>query len=162
MRYVTIRHNFEAAHRLPTLGGKCVSLHGHSWWAEVTVGTLALQPPGIVVDFAALKVRLRGWIDTFLDHGALLGHTDPLLPALAAEQSKVYVFGGDVPADPDHYAWGLDWPTVENVAELLARVTGRVCEDLGAGAPANYQPWVQEVRVAETHANAAVWLRPPR
>jgi 6-pyruvoyltetrahydropterin/6-carboxytetrahydropterin synthase len=28
---VTIRHSFEAGHRLAHIPGKCQSLHGHSW-----------------------------------------------------------------------------------------------------------------------------------
>jgi 6-pyruvoyltetrahydropterin/6-carboxytetrahydropterin synthase len=57
---VTIRHNFETAHRLPHLPGKCQSLHGHSWWAEVTVAASELSRGGLVVEFGALKKEVAG------------------------------------------------------------------------------------------------------
>lgn len=140
---VTVRHNFETAHRLPQLGGKCQNLHGHSWWVEVTVSGTA-STNGIVVEFHDLKRRLREWVDGHLDHGAMLGHADELVPALKAADSKVFVFGESEPS------FGLDWPTVENVAELLARVTAGFIQSGG---------WpdvrVSRVAVHETHVNTA-------
>jgi 6-pyruvoyl tetrahydropterin synthase/QueD family protein len=79
---VTVRHNFETAHRLPRLGGKCTNLHGHSWWVEVTFeGTPSRD--GVIADFGALKHALRAWVDGHLDHGAMLGVGDPLTLLLA-------------------------------------------------------------------------------
>jgi 6-pyruvoyltetrahydropterin/6-carboxytetrahydropterin synthase len=139
---VTVRHNFETAHRLPHLGGKCRNLHGHSWWAQISV-TGPKGATGTVVEFGALKAMLRTWIDTHLDHGTMLGIGDPLLDALTADGTKLFRFGADT-----HTA-DLVWPTVENVAELLARVTA----ELLAG-----QATVARVRVSETHVNAAEYL----
>jgi len=140
---ITVRHNFETAHRLPQLGGKCQNLHGHSWWVEATVVGGA-DPGGIVVEFHDLKSYLREWIDAHLDHGAMLGRADALVPALQDAGSKVFVFGDSEPSP------GLDWPTVENVAELLARVTTECIRAKG---------WpgvrVSRVVVRETHVNAA-------
>jgi 6-pyruvoyltetrahydropterin/6-carboxytetrahydropterin synthase len=140
---VTIRHNFETAHRLPHIGGKCQNLHGHSWWVDVTVSGDA-SPRGIVVEFGDLKKHLRQWIDGHLDHGAMLGRDDELVAALKAAESKVFVFGVSEPS------FGLDWPTVENVAELLARVAD---EGLRAGGWPGVR--VSRVTVRETHVNAA-------
>jgi 6-pyruvoyltetrahydropterin/6-carboxytetrahydropterin synthase len=140
---VTIRHNFETAHRLPHLGGKCQSLHGHSWWVAVTV-TGEAGADGIVVEFGDLKRRLREWIDGYLDHGAMLGRDDELVSALKAVESKVFVFGAS------EVSFGLDWPTVENVAELLARVAA---ECIRAGGWGDVR--VSRVTVRETHVNAA-------
>ena len=140
---ITVRHNFETAHRLPHIGGKCQNLHGHSWWVEVTVSGDA-GPDGIVVEFHALKTYLREWIDGHLDHGAMLGRADELVTALEKADSKVFVFGEAQPSS------GLDWPTVENVAELLARVTAECIR--AQGWPGVH---VSRVVVRETHVNAA-------
>ncbi len=135
MNLVSIRHNFEAGHRLPHLPGKCQSLHGHSWWAEVWVEGPLVE--GIVVDFGSLKAALRGWIDNHLDHGLILGRTDELVPILR-EHGKVYVV--------------REWPTVESIAELLAQVTARLLDHEGLAGE------VVRVRVTETHVNAAEWI----
>jgi 6-pyruvoyltetrahydropterin/6-carboxytetrahydropterin synthase len=136
---VSVRHNFETAHRLPHLPGKCTSLHGHSWWAEVTVAAPELPPGGLVVEFGRLKKELRAWIDQHLDHGAMLGADDPLLPILRAHGSKVYEVAG--------------WPTVEATAELLAQVAGDILFDL----PRAQYAHVSRVHVTETHVNSATW-----
>lgn len=135
---VTVRHNFETGHRLPNLPGKCESLHGHSWWTEVAVEAPALPLGGIVVEFGPFKQRLRKWIDTHLDHGLMLGPDDPLLPLLTP-------FGKVYPV--------LGWPTVENVAALIAGVAQDALQDLVRATGAR----VASVRVEETHVNAATW-----
>lgn len=135
---VAVSHNFESAHRLPHLAGKCVSLHGHSWWAEITVEAPATEA-GVVVELGALKKALRQWIDEHLDHGTLLGPDDPLVPILRSHQSKVYIVPGE--------------PTVENVAALLAGVASTVLSGLHS-APGTH---VSRVRVDETRVNCAIW-----
>ncbi|MEW2066667.1 6-carboxytetrahydropterin synthase [Streptomyces sp. NPDC007346] len=134
---VTVRHNFEAGHRLPHLPGKCQSLHGHSWWAEVTVEAPDLAD-GLVVEFGPFKKQLRRWIDTHLDHGLMLGPKDELLPLLS-QYGKVHGVPG--------------WPTVENVAALIARVASDALFDLVHAPGAR----VTRVSVSETHVNAATW-----
>lgn len=138
MHSISIRHNFETAHRLPHLQGKCESLHGHSWWAEVTVECQDLAA-GMVAEFGPYKKALREWIDAELDHGTMLGPEDPLLPLLKAHGCKVFEVVG--------------WPTVENVATILAyqalRVLGQVVRAPGAR--------VVRVDVQETHVNKASW-----
>lgn len=141
---VTVRHNFETGHRLPFLGGKCASLHGHSWWAEVTVTAPSEQQ--VVVEFGEFKKALRRWIDDHLDHGLMLGDRDPLADTLAGH-GKLYRFGTDEPSS------GLQWPTVENVARLLARV-GAEALDGTSRAP---RAAVTRVVVSETHVNRAEW-----
>jgi 6-pyruvoyltetrahydropterin/6-carboxytetrahydropterin synthase len=139
---VQVRHNFETAHRLPELGGKCVNLHGHSWWLEATVTAVVGDPGEVVCEFGALKVALRTWVDANLDHGAMLGVADPLLPALS-DAGRVFVFGKDEPAAD------LPWPTVEATAHLLTRVTTGIAADLDPRLV------VTHMRVTETHVNAA-------
>jgi 6-pyruvoyltetrahydropterin/6-carboxytetrahydropterin synthase len=151
---IRVRHNFETAHRLPHLAGKCLNLHGHSWWAEVTVQAECLSEDQTVVEFGAFKRALRAFIDEHLDHGAMLGAGDPLAALLAAHDSKVYLFG-----EPP-YARDLPYPTVEAVAVLLARVAQAVLDDQPRAAGAT----VSRVEVTETHVNAAEfvpWPGPP-
>ncbi|MGW2936060.1 6-pyruvoyl trahydropterin synthase family protein [Streptomyces sp. NPDC001156] len=135
---VTVRHNFETGHRLPHLPGKCVSLHGHSWWAAVTVEADELAD-GLVVEFGPFKKALREWIDTHLDHGVMLGPEDPLLPILRANQCKVHEVEG--------------WPTVENVAAMIGQAADEALHGLVHAPGAR----VTRVHIQETHVNDATW-----
>lgn len=144
---VSVRHNFETGHRLPFLPGKCQSLHGHSWWAEVTV--TATGHHDVVVEFGAFKQLLRDWIDTHLDHGLMLGADDPLTPLLR-EAGKVYVFGADV------HSGGLSWPTVENVAHVIANTAKHLLQIMPT-TDAVLTARVTDVVVQETHTNSASW-----
>jgi 6-pyruvoyltetrahydropterin/6-carboxytetrahydropterin synthase len=150
---VTVRHNFETAHRLPHLHGKCGNLHGHSWWAEVTVAAPDLSAAWTVVEFGAFKTRMRNWIDTRLDHGAMLGAQDPLANVLIDTGSKVFVFGADWEGSP--------WPTVESVAHMLGVQAAEWLAAAGTleATPTPPAPGVRvaQVRVTETAVNAATW-----
>lgn len=147
---VTIAHTFEAAHRLPHLGGKCASLHGHSWRVQVTVTAPELTDQHTVVEFADLKHTARTWVDSRLDHGTMIGAADPLLPALLVNNCKTFVFG------PGGHWEGASWPTVEAVACLLAeRARGWLAQ---VGAPPGAH--VSRVTVAETPVNTAHWTAP--
>ncbi|TMR97553.1 6-pyruvoyl trahydropterin synthase family protein [Nonomuraea basaltis] len=137
---IRVRHTFEAAHRLPHLPGKCVSLHGHSWSVEVTVAAPALDDAGMVVEFGAFKKALRSWLDHMLDHGSILGDADPLGPALAHFGNKVYAIVGG-------------WPTVERVAEEISAVAEVLLDDVPHAEGAR----VIRVDLAETATNGASW-----
>lgn len=153
MNAVHVRHNFETAHRLPHLGGKCQNLHGHSWWVDITIEAPELAPDGTVVEFGDLKSKLRAWMDHHLDHGVMLGFADPLVPVLTTE-GKVFVFGrADPKLEDETFAADLKWPTVENVAVLLARVATILLGELIRAVDAE----VTAVKVHETHVNAASW-----
>jgi 6-pyruvoyltetrahydropterin/6-carboxytetrahydropterin synthase len=148
MHTVTVSHNFEAAHRLPHLPGKCQSLHGHSWWVDVTYATDDLVN-GIAVEFGQAKQFLRGWVDEHLDHGTILGHDDPLAKR-GDELGKVHVL-----------PFGC-WPTVEYMAEYLAGICARWCVQLNKERSVHRpQVFVYRVRVQETHVNAASWEADP-
>ncbi|GAA1291481.1 6-pyruvoyl trahydropterin synthase family protein [Saccharothrix xinjiangensis] len=154
---VVVEHSFEAGHRLPHLGGKCVSLHGHSWSIAVTVSAPKLSPEVTVVEFGALKVGLRRWIDDHLDHATMLGVHDRLIEPLTAEGSRVFRFGAEHPTGvAEELARGLPWPTVEAVAVLL----GRVAESTVAGLPGADGARVERILVRETRLNTAVYEPP--
>lgn len=126
---IQVRHNFETAHRLPFLGGKCANLHGHSWNATISLVNVAqahgVNGDGISVEYALVKKVIRTWIDDKLDHGTMLGYNDLLVrdPNISRLLGKVFIFGvtdinwGD--EITDSYS-GYTWPTVEAVAEMLA------------------------------------------
>lgn len=67
MYNVTIRTEFNSAHRLRDYQGKCESLHGHNWIVEMTVGSTKLNKTGMVSDFGLLKRELSGFLER-LDH----------------------------------------------------------------------------------------------
>lgn len=142
MRGVSIRHNFETAHRLPHLGdtSKCFNLHGHSWEYEVVIVADETDERGMVVEFGALKKLMRSWSDLHLDHGTMLGSEDPLLPVLRTEGCKVWEFEGG-------------WPTVEAVAELIAAQ----CSLFLFTVPRAPDARVLRVIVRETAVNSAMW-----
>lgn len=137
---VAVEHTFEAGHRLPHIEGKCQSLHGHSWSVLAEVTSATPQHEDVLIEFAIVKRVLRAWIDSRLDHGLMLGYDDVLLGVLPAH-GKVYAMGSD------EYSEGLMWPTVENVAALIANVVRIDLPDVR----------VVRVTVRETPTNQASW-----
>jgi 6-pyruvoyltetrahydropterin/6-carboxytetrahydropterin synthase len=165
MHSVAIRHNFESAHRLPHLPGKCQSLHGHSFWAEVSIGhDRRLADDGIVIEYGRIKAWTRNWIDRHWDHGTLLGAQDPLVVNAASGEyagasdvtdllGKVYLFQGGLAGH---------WPTVEVLAWHLGIVIGRTLRDWNRdpNVPEVTGLYVDSVTVRETSVNAATWINP--
>jgi 6-pyruvoyltetrahydropterin/6-carboxytetrahydropterin synthase len=153
---IVIQGGFEAAHRLPQLGGACASIHGHSWQLAVTVTAPGLAADGTVAEFGAFKRAVRAWTDAHLDNGAMLGIADPLLAAFTADGSKTFRFGAAEDAsEAEEFACDQAWPTVEAVAIVIARVAG------GRLAVVAHAPGaaVTSVLVKETQTNSAVWTR---
>ena len=151
---ITVEHSFETAHRLPHLGGKCTSLHGHSWRVAVSVVAPSLSEQATVVEFGALKASIRRWIDTHLDHGTMLGVQDPLVEPLAAAECTVFRFGTGhacLAGEAEALATDLMWPTVEAVAVLVRRMAQVVLAGLPCAAGAH----VGQVFVRETDLNSA-------
>lgn len=170
---IQIDHNFETAHRLPFLGGKCTNLHGHSWKAKITFTAwqheTGMNDFGVSLEYGLLKKVVRGWIDEHLDHGAMLGVKDSLLPALLDQGSKVFVFGDtnwlDIPAEEEgrtsykfaisddrNYA-RMPWPTVEAVARMLAEKLQAAVDQAFNGIL-----WIEAVNVMETATNFSLWI----
>ena len=155
MHSVAVRHTFETGHRLPHLAAdKCKNLHGHSWHVEIEVSTPRLDGDGCVVEFGALKKQVRAWIDSRLDHGLMLGYADPLADVLP-DYGKCFLFGA---ISPDVDTDDLPWPTVENVAVLLARVTTHILDEMEVPD----ETFCSRVTVNETSVNTATWTLDPR
>jgi len=97
----------ETAHRLMHHGGKCSSLHGHSYRWEVTIeGDTGIY--GMVMDFAELKSILKTCIEEPFDHAVVL-HKDDRLANIIDEifpEFNLYIFDMQ--------------PTAENFARLVA------------------------------------------
>ncbi|GAA2691724.1 6-pyruvoyl trahydropterin synthase family protein [Nonomuraea recticatena] len=174
----TINHTWHAAHSLPHLGGKCSSLHGHTWRVSITIAAPSLSADGILVDFAALKKPMTTWIDNNLDHALMLGAGDNLIPLLdldGAPSTAPLLGGKEVDGAPGAYAFtplaaafaergqrlfvfGRDfpdvaWPTVEGVAQLLAhKAHGWLTE-----ASSRADVYVASVTVHETDRSSATW-----
>ncbi|MFC4014686.1 6-pyruvoyl tetrahydropterin synthase family protein [Nonomuraea purpurea] len=159
----TIDHAFHAAHSLPHLGGKCSSIHGHTWRVSVTIAGPHLGADGVLVDFTPFKRRMRGWINARLDHALMLGAGDNLLPLLEpvpdgtssaltqafnAREQRLFVFGRDFP--------DVLWPSVEGVAQLLAHHAHAWLEQ----STTRRDVYVQQVTVRETDHNSATWHNP--
>lgn len=67
MYTVTIRTEFNSAHKLRDYEGKCESLHGHNWVVEAALSSKKLDKSGMVADFAVLKRELNKFLER-LDH----------------------------------------------------------------------------------------------
>jgi 6-pyruvoyltetrahydropterin/6-carboxytetrahydropterin synthase len=153
---ISVEHNFETAHRLPFLGGKCTNLHGHSWRVKWYFEG-HLSSDGIVTEYGQLKKELREWVDQNLDHGAMLGREDPLSTILDSLNSKVYTFGVNRYTTRERAGdRELRWPTVENVAVLLMRAASAILARQGM-RPMYPGIKVIQVDVQETAVNSATW-----
>jgi 6-pyruvoyltetrahydropterin/6-carboxytetrahydropterin synthase len=77
MLTVTVRFDFDAAHRIVGHKGRCRHIHGHTYKAEVTVAAPALNSLDMVEDFSILKGLIGNWITFNWDHNLLLNRDDP-------------------------------------------------------------------------------------
>lgn len=70
MYSVSIKTQFNAAHRLRDYKGKCENLHGHNWNVEVTLISASLNKLGMVKDFTDIKEPVNNFLNS-LDHSYL-------------------------------------------------------------------------------------------
>jgi len=111
---------------------------------------------GISVEYGSVKKVIRQWIDTYLDHGMMIGHDDRLIDAIWNDGCKIFVFGtGTNSEDVDNYKIvsgykQRPWPTVEAVAEMLCV---KIQEQFGEAL------WVIGVEVQETSVNSATYTQ---
>ncbi len=104
------RIKFCAGHRLYKHGGKCEHFHGHNYVADIFVTGDEVDSVGRVIDFADLKARVKGWIDTNWDHSFLVYEGDE-----NARQALSLVQPSRMYALPYN-------PTAENMARYLLEV----------------------------------------
>jgi 6-pyruvoyltetrahydropterin/6-carboxytetrahydropterin synthase len=155
-RYAIIRrlNPFDMGHRVPGHAGKCANYHGHTWTAELCVSAPALDSVGVVTDFAVLKERVGGWIDTHLDHGMCLHYEDPMAEWLTLQAMLLANKAGGTPTaqevmvrvqrdqflDTPHKLYLMDdAPTSENLARLLYEKA----QELLADIPHLHVEWVR-------------------
>ena len=67
MYELTVKAEFEAAHKIENYPGKCERLHGHNWIVEAIVQGDTLNELGILIDFKILKAELNKILEE-LDH----------------------------------------------------------------------------------------------
>ncbi|MDR0499103.1 MAG: 6-carboxytetrahydropterin synthase [Holophagales bacterium] len=64
------------AHHVRGHSGPCISLHGHTWKFEVTLGATELDSEGFVLDFSQLRRKVLTPCHNLLDHSFAMGeHT---------------------------------------------------------------------------------------
>ena len=71
----------DMAHRIKDHGGRCSSLHGHTWKIELSLSCedTALNSLGMVIDFGELKERFFSALDLRFDHSCILSKDDDYL-----------------------------------------------------------------------------------
>ncbi len=80
---------WESAHRLPSHGGLCKNLHGHSYRMTVIMDGEP-DDDGIVVDFQDMKRLLKPLVDRW-DHATLISESDAVLKATVERLGDRYV-----------------------------------------------------------------------
>ncbi len=91
---VTRRVRFEAGHYLPDHPGACRNLHGHSFYAWLTVaGMVKAGGPedGMVVDMGALGSWWKRTLEPQLDHAVLNDVLDPYFLPPSTENLALYL-----------------------------------------------------------------------
>ena len=107
----TRRLEFDAAHRVHEHGGKCQTLHGHRYAAEITCQADEMTAEGFVIDFSIVKELVGGWIDEWIDHTTILDMHDPLAGPLRDQFIALEMPRKLVVLDNE--------PTAEHIAALL-------------------------------------------
>ncbi len=76
MYTVTSGIHIHFGHHVRGHDGPCISLHGHTWKFEVTLGSSELDVQGFVIDFDVLHARVMTPAHALLDHSLAVGaHT---------------------------------------------------------------------------------------
>lgn len=120
---VTIRLDFNSAHRLTDYHGQCENVHGHNWRVELTVARNTLDTSGMVLDFKEL-MRIMNEFISLLDHQYLneLPWFDGLNPT--AEHIALVIYRNVAPAIEQKSVrvkkievWETDWCSASYSAE---------------------------------------------
>lgn len=108
----TRRIQFCAGHRVMGHENKCAHLHGHNYVALITATAEELDTVGRIIDFAVLKERIGGWIESNWDHGFILWQFDSDARTLLQGWTPSHGVPQKVSVLPNN-------PTAENMAEYL-------------------------------------------
>lgn len=141
MHEIELRHNFETAHRLLHADSpvKCRSIHGHSWWATVSITAPSLNELGMIVEFGTFKTLWRAFLDSQLDHHLVLKQGDPLAAAIRSVEPDARI--RELPFDP----------TTEHLAEWIYHQSSAILQSINPSAS------ITRLHIQETSVNAAVF-----
>lgn len=134
---VSIRIQFDAAHRLYGYTGKCHNLHGHTYFATVDVTCADLIPPGFVIDFSVLKGIVKKWINDHWDHATILWVEDPLAKVLRDQGIRTFLTTRE--------------PTAEYMAECLFMNIDQLLPEAETAT-------VTRVSIMETPTSTAIYV----
>ncbi len=135
---ISVKHNFETAHRLTSTSSmKCQSIHGHSWWVEIWIEGDGLSDDEMLAPYGDIKKAWRTFIDSYIDHGLILNEGDPLVAGLKEHlpTQKLYLLQGD--------------PTTENLSKHLFEKAREIVTPFGKDLR------VVDLVLQETHVNFA-------
>lgn len=76
MQKLTRCGSFDAAHRIMNERVKCSNIHGHTFNYELTFSFKEAEDIGYALDFKEIKRVACSFIDTFMDHAAILNPSD--------------------------------------------------------------------------------------
>lgn len=152
MYTVTTGIHIHFAHHVRGHLGPCISLHGHTWLFQVTLGATELDEQGFVVDFDLLFERVLTPCHLLLDHSLAVGEKtfhdiqEPLAVVgerLVASRNDLHghcgtpqpQFSGELAGARNHNPGGIKLcvfpftPTSERLAEWLFRMTATEIRD---------------------------------
>ena len=136
MYQIRIEFTFDSGHRLLNYDGKCAYPHGHTYRAEIFLGSTELNSLGLVYDFTDLKDRIKTWTDDNWDHAFLLNSQDQeLIEGLSStELVRLYKFQDENPS-----------------CEVMSRKLYETTTELCGVAPSKVRLWESANQFAEYH-----------
>ena len=136
MYQIRIEFTFDSGHRLLNYDGKCAYPHGHTYRAEIFLGSNKLNRLGLVYDFTDLKDRIKTWTDDNWDHAFLVNSQDQeLIEGLnSTELVRLYKFQDENPS-----------------CEVMSRKLYETTTELCGVAPSKVRLWESANQFAEYH-----------
>ena len=143
MKFITIEHETDTAHRLVSHTGKCSNLHGHRYKYVISIETTGSieDLDSDFVDFYDFKRVVREFLDELLDHGTILWNH----PENGTLEATLELIGSKIITVPFE-------PTVENMVSWLAEkldslelLKNRLVQLTIYETPTNYCTWTKEV-----------------
>ena len=134
MYQLRIEVTFDTGHRLLNYQGKCAYPHGHTYKAEIFIGSANLDEMGMVADFLQIKEGIKGWLEENWDHAFVVNSKDEeLLNALRSlTHSRVYVLQDENPS-----------------CEVMAKEIYKKAQELCSIAPLKVRLWESPTQYAE-------------